>query len=193
MTTSLTRAQWHSWLPWLLVLCVISLLQLSGVYPHGRLNLPASGWDWVWTGFTCHLLHITFQHYLYNALGLIAITILFVSTYTWHSCLLTYCLTALAITVGLLWFPEGLHNYAGLSGVLHGWFMMGCLLLLPRQPRMASVLFVLMLIKLVVENLHGGLLPMTGFTVATRAHLYGVAGGSLSWLCVSLWRTWRTH
>ncbi|MBI1423939.1 MAG: rhombosortase [Gammaproteobacteria bacterium] len=193
MTTSLTRAQWHSWLPWLLVLCVISLLQLAGTYPHGRLNLPAADLHWVWTGLTCHLLHITFQHYLYNALGLVVIAALFVGVYTWQSCLLTYCLSALTISVGLIWFPAGLHNYAGLSGVLHGWFMMGCLLLLPQQPRLASVLFVLMLIKLVVENVNGGLLSMPGFTVATRAHLYGVTGGSLSWLCVSLWRARRRH
>jgi rhomboid family GlyGly-CTERM serine protease len=189
MHAPLTRASFLSWLPWLLLLGVTSLLQLTGRYASLRLNIPTLDFSWVYTSLTCHLVHVTPRHYLYNALALLIIAWLFAREFTWPTWLLTFCLSALCISGGLLGFSHGLRSYAGLSGVLHGLFASGCLLLYSRQPRLAIVLGVLLLFKLLLDHFYGSLLlSMPGFTVVSSAHLYGVIGGVISWVWISLRR-----
>ena len=189
MNTSLTRAQIQSWLPWLVLFCICAALQLAGGYPVLRLELPPANMARLYTVLTCHLVHLTTRHWLYDSVALLLIAGIFVHHYTWQTWLLTFCVSALSVSLGLLLFHRGLHSYAGLSGLLHGLFTMGCLLLYSQQPRLASVLGVLVLIKLLLEHFHGSLLmPSPGFTVASSAHAYGVIGGVLSWGSMLAWR-----
>ena len=92
-------------------------------------------------------------------------------------------MSSLVIAVGLLLFPLGLHSYAGLSGVLHGLYVTGALLLFRHRPRLAMLLLVLVALKLVLEPAllaRGYFDP--GFRVAGQAHLFGCLGGFLAWL-----------
>jgi rhomboid family GlyGly-CTERM serine protease len=196
MMAFLTRAHMQPWLPWCLLLAVCAVLQLAGGYPALRLELPPVHCEWVYRIFTCHLVHLTARHWLYNSLALLIIAWIFVRQFHWPVWLMTYCISSLAVSLGLLLFPDDLHSYAGLSGLLHGLFTMGCLLLYPQQARLALVLGMLMLIKLVLEQFFGSLmLPTPGFVVASMAHVYGVIGGLISWLSwisVSALRARRT-
>jgi rhomboid family GlyGly-CTERM serine protease len=192
MTRFLTSATCKIWLPWSLLLLLTGVLQWTGGYPALRLALPATDNSWLYTGLTCHLVHLSSRHWLYNALALIVIAAYFARFYTWRQWLLTYCLSALCISAGLLWFPQGLHSYAGLSGVLHGLFAMGCLRLAASQPKLALGLGLLLLVKLLLETRFGSvLMPTPGFPVAHMAHVYGVIGGVLSWVCVYVVRQRR--
>lgn len=183
MYTSLTRVLLPAWLPWLLLLGVCAVLQAIGGYPALRLDFPPTHGTWVYTVFSCHLVHLTTRHWLSDSLALLVIGWIFVDAYNWKNWLLTCCLSALSVSVGLLMFHPGLRSYAGLSGVLHGLFTMGCLLLMPRQPRLAVGLMLLLLLKLLLEPFYGSLfMPTPGFTVASLAHVYGMIGGLLSWL-----------
>jgi len=189
MTHSLTSATCKTWLPWLALLLLTAALQGVHAYPALRLHLPAMDTSWLYTSLTCHLVHLSLRHWLYNTLALLVIAAYFARLYSWQSWLLTFCLCAFCISAGLLWFPQGLHSYAGLSGVLHGLYTMGVLLLYARQPRLAIVLSGLLLLKLVVDGVYGSLLfSDPGFVVARSAHLYGVLGGVLSRVCVYAWR-----
>lgn len=192
MSMALTRARYTAWLPWVLLLIVSSMLQVTGSYPGLRLNLSANDSTWWYTSFTCHLVHLTTRHWLYNSLALVVIGGIFVRQYTWPIWLLTYAISAISISLGLHWFPHDLHSYAGLSGLLHGLFVMGVLRLYPQQPRLASLLGLLVLLKLLMDATVGSVvLKAPGFTVASMAHVYGAIGGLLSWLSVYLWRISR--
>ena len=176
----------HSWLPWIILFGLCAILQWAGAYPQLRLDLPPSHGTWLYSVFTCHLVHLSLSHFLHNSLALLVLAWIFVYYYTWQNWLLTFFLSALSISVSLVLVHSGLRSYAGLSGVLHGFFTMGCLLLYPRQPRLAFVLLAMMSLKLLFEPYYGSLLMTTpGFTVASISHVYGVIGGLISWLCWS--------
>jgi rhomboid family GlyGly-CTERM serine protease len=184
MQTFLTSARFPLWAPWLGLLAVCAILQILGAYPALRLELPLAGDSRLYSVFTCHLVHLNARHWLSDAVALLLIGWIFIDQYNLKSWLLTCCLSAFSVSLGLLLYHPGLRSYAGLSGLLHGLFVMGCLLLLSRQFTLALVLLVLLLVKLVVESFYGSLLVLSpGFTVASIAHLYGLAGGILSWLC----------
>lgn len=186
MNASLTSRHLRPWLPWLCLLCTCAILQFAGGYPALRLDLPPAHGTWLYTIFTCHLVHLTTRHWLSDSLALLVIAWIFIEVYTWRNWLVTYCLSSLAVSLGLMLYHFGLRSYAGLSGLLHGLFVMGCLLLYSRQPRLALLLGMLLVLKLVVEHVYGSVFLTTPeFTVASVAHVYGVIGGLISWLCWS--------
>lgn len=179
-------------LPWVILAVTTAGLQFGAAYPELRLELPASPLPWLYTSLTCHLVHVTTRHWLTDLVALAVIAFIFYNTFTWRSWLLTYVLSAFSISAGLSLFPHDMHSYAGLSGLLHGYFAMGCLLLFPRQPRLASVLGSLLLVKLLVGQFYGSsFLVYPGFEVAHGAHIYGVLGGVLSWFAVYIYRSLR--
>jgi len=160
-----------------------ALLRLVDAYPVLRLDLPASGFSWLYRCFTCHLVHITTGHWLADSLALVAIALLFYQEFGLRCWLMSYISSSLCITAGLLLFPQDLHSYAGLSGVLHGLYVTGALLLLRHRPRLALVLLALLAIKLLIEPalLSRGYFD-PGFRVAGQAHLFGSLGGLLAWI-----------
>jgi rhomboid family GlyGly-CTERM serine protease len=179
----LTSIQFRAWLPWLLLLLTCSLLQIFGAYPALRLDLSLQDYAWLYTGLTCHLVHITDRHWLNNALATLILAYLFAPYYHWQNWLLTYFITAICISLGLLLYPTELHSYAGLSGMLHGLFVMGCLLLATRQPWLAILLGLLLVAKLLLQTLTGlSFTPHLQFTPALHAHVFGAVGGLLSGL-----------
>jgi rhomboid family GlyGly-CTERM serine protease len=192
MNIFLNRARFSAWLPWCLLFALSTTFQISGVYPALRLDLAATDSHWLYTALTCHLVHITTRHWLYNSLALLIIAFIFHQQFNWQRCLLTYALSAVSISLGLLWFPHGLHSYAGLSGILHGYFAMGCLLLYSQQARLALGLGLLLLVKLIAEPFIGSVfIAHPEFAIANSAHAYGVIGGLLSWLVDSALRFLR--
>jgi len=162
---------------------VCALLRLVDAYPVLRLELPAAWPSWLYQCFTCHLVHITTGHWLADSLALVAIALLFYREFGLRCWLMSYFISSLCIAAGLLVFPQDLHSYAGLSGVLHGLYVTGALLLLRHSPRLALMLLALLAIKLLFEP---ALLSLgyfdPGFPVAGQAHLYGSLGGLLAWL-----------
>jgi len=192
MTAFPARTDWIAWMPWLLLLLLSGSLQMLDAYPVLRLELPVSGLHWLYTGLSCHLVHISSGHLLADAFALSVIAILFHREYGLPCWLLTYAVSTLAVSTGVILFPQDLHSYAGLSGILHGLFVSGCLQLYPRRPRLALLLLALMVIKLVLEpGLIARGLVSPGFRVAYVAHYAGCLGGVFSCFACRLFR--RRH
>ena len=182
MTPLLNSRQITPWLPWLLLLGICALLQVTNLYPSLRLELRPPQWSWVYSIFTNHFVHLNSHHWLLNSLALMILASVFAPYFSWRAWLLCLLVSAFCVSAGLLLWPSRWHSYAGLSGVLHGLYAMGCLLLYRQHPRLALGLAMLLLVKLGVEHWYGPLSETSlDFPAAGTAHVYGAIGGILSW------------
>jgi len=184
------RAVRLRWIPWTVLLLSCALLRLVDAYSALRLELPASDYRWLYQSFTCHLVHITTGHWLSDSIALLAVALLFYREFSLRCWLFSYISASLCISAGLLLFARDLHSYAGLSGVLHGLYVTGALLLFRSRPRLAVLLLFLLAIKLMLEPVlisRGYFAP--GFRIAGQAHLSGSLGGILAWIGCIRFRT----
>lgn len=171
----------RTYLPWLLLLLLISFLQLSGLYTALRLPLEQFPAHKLYTLFTAHIVHINLNHYTHNAFALLIIMLLVAPAFTWRDWLLTCLVSSLTISLLLLFWPANFSNYAGLSGLLHGLFVAGCLGMLRRSKALAVMLMLLLAGKLMAELIFDvRLLYDVNFSVVSHAHLFGALGGLLS-------------
>jgi len=90
----------------------------------------------VWRLFTCHLVHGTFNHLLWDVLPLLGVGILFernLKDRFW----IVLAISSLVVGGGLLLLQPDLSSYCGLSGVLNGLWVAGGLTA-ARQERSAG-------------------------------------------------------
>jgi hypothetical protein len=100
-----------------------------------------------------------------------------------------------ATSLGVYWFNPEIEWMAGLSGALHGLFMLGAIGMILLGEWLGWALVAGVLAKLGWEQLVGEL-PMTGEliggSVVTAAHVWGAAGGLLAGLReILIWRRQR--
>ncbi|MGD8639760.1 MAG: rhombosortase [Gammaproteobacteria bacterium] len=139
----------------------------------------------VWRIFTGHLAHLSWKHLLMNVLGLALVWALFdrcLSTKRW---LHTILYSALGISLMLLVIDSHLRWYVGLSGVLHGMFMVGVLYDLKSGRWDAKLLLLLIIAKLLYEQLVGplpGSEKTVGGSVVVDAHLFGAITGIITYM-----------
>jgi rhomboid family GlyGly-CTERM serine protease len=84
------------------------------------------------------------------------------------------------VDIGLLVLNSEINWYVGLSGILHGLFAAGAILYFRRFGVQGAIYLVLLLGKLLWEQLSGplpGTTELTGVRVIIDAHLYGAIGG----------------
>lgn len=141
----------------------------------------------LWRLFSGHLIHLSWTHLVMNGLGLLLMVLLFshvVSGRRWWFCI---GVSALVVSLGLLWLSPEVLWYVGFSGVLHGMLMFGALSLLPIAPKMAWTLVLISVVKLLAEQLRGpvGIDPQwIGGNVIVDAHLYGALGGVMGFVLI---------
>ncbi len=137
----------------------------------------------IWRVFTAHIVHLGWQHLLMNLAGLFLIWALFGRMLGNRAWIMVLLLSAIAITLGLMFFNIHIRWYVGLSGVLHGLFLTGALLAIYAGYRAEILLLVFIIGKLAWEQ-HNGPLPgsaaMAGGNVLVDAHLYGAIAGVLA-------------
>jgi rhomboid family GlyGly-CTERM serine protease len=133
----------------------------------------------VWTG---HFMHLNGPHFWLNMAGVLIVAVFFnsyCSARQWWLLMLASCLL---ISMGLYWLNPGMFWYMGLSGVLHSLFIVGAWYERKRSVVSGYLLLVLLVGKLVVEQIGGGLASsenLIGARVAVDAHLYGAVAGAL--------------
>jgi len=138
----------------------------------------------IWRLFTGHLAHLTWSHLFMNLLGLLLVWGLFnrnLSTKRWTQAIF---LCALGISLFLLIIDSHLRWYVGLSGVLHGMFVLGCMYDLRSGRWDAKLLIVLIIAKLLYEQLMGplpGSVATAGGGVVVDAHLFGAIMGFITY------------
>jgi rhomboid family GlyGly-CTERM serine protease len=164
---------------------LIVILQAGGnatrfALQYDRAGLQAGEWYRLLSG---HWIHLDWRHALMNMAGLWLLALIDVEERTARRTLLAGALRSgvLSVAVGLALYvrvPQ-LDWYLGLSGVLHGLFVIVLLRALWWRRDALTALVVLLLIgKLVWEHYHGALTQdVLGAPVIVSAHSYGAAAG----------------
>lgn len=136
-----------------------------------------------WRLLGAHLVHLSWSHMALNAAGLALIGVIFsfrVATRYWWLC---FFLCVVSIDFGLWRFSTDIAWYVGLSGVLHGLFVLGAFAEWQQGQKTGIYLLIGVAAKIAVEQ-WAGALPMTaraaGGPVVVDAHLYGALGGVMA-------------
>lgn len=138
---------------WFLSVCIIVavgllLRELNPLAIDYLVWQPRAIDDQYWRLFSGHLVHLGAIHGLLNIAACLLIWRLFVADWQRHDVYLLFFSLPLA-SVLMLW--SELDWYLGLSGVLHGWFLLGAVRLWPQQKLFAGLLLLGLAAKLYWE------------------------------------------
>ncbi|MDH5801897.1 MAG: rhombosortase, partial [Gammaproteobacteria bacterium] len=129
-----------------------------------------------WRLISAHLAHLGWSHLFMNLLGLGLIWALFGAHYPNRVWILAFLLGSLGVSAMLLWLNPELHWYVGLSGVLHTFFILGCLADIEKSRWGGTGLLLAVCAKLAYEQFSGplpGSEASAGGKVIVDSHLYG--------------------
>ncbi len=143
----------------------------------------------IWRLFSAHYVHMTISHLIYNlSVFVIAGWIIERKNY-WHL-LISYFLTAVIISISLLFFNPGMTYYGGLSGISCG-LIYYCALLKIKKERwrfMCQCIIIFLPMKIAIELYsNASVLPYWGhqpFVVMPVSHVMGIATALLFYLGV---------
>ena len=129
-----------------------------------------------------HFIHLGWQHYALNMLGLVLGTWLFGPDRAPLEWTIAGVVLAFICGLGLLLFSPDVRWCVGLSGVLHGFMILGFGGWALAGDRVALALLVIVIAKMTWEQL-GGAMPweatLAGGRVITDAHVWGAVGGGI--------------
>ena len=147
----------------------------------------------LWRLLTCHLVHLNLNHALLNLAGFLLCSWFFDDLLRARHVLIWFALSAPVVGLAFYLFEPQLGWYVGLSGILHGYFILCLLLGVPGQPLLHLVVLALVAGRLTWEQLPGYdvdyLRDWIDGRVFVNAHLYGAIVGSLLGGAL-LWRQW---
>jgi rhomboid family GlyGly-CTERM serine protease len=132
-----------------------------------------------WRFWTGQLVHLSWQHLLISAAGLIILQQLFGKELNIVVWLWGFAVISLVVGVCMLAFSR-FGSFVGLSALLHGLFAYGAILAMRRDGLLAWGVLIVVGAKIIWEQIQGGSIWMQdfiGLPVATDAHLYGFAAG----------------
>ena len=151
-------------------------------------TLVESG-EW-WRLITGHLQHLSWEHLILNAIGLIFVWMLVGDSHTpiqWI--IVTFSLAFISSMVFLFNYPE-LKWYVGMSGVLHGLLVSGLVAVLIRLKELFPFLILIgVAAKIGWEHFNGSsdyIVEVIGGQVVTEAHMIGAAIGLFTGLLIGL-------
>ncbi len=164
----------------LALLCIaLQYAGLADILDYQRSLIAKGHW---WLLLSGNFVHLGPAHLWMNLAGLALVAALVwqhFSAWQW-SILILLC--SVGVGVGLWFFNPEVEGYVGFSGTLHGLIIAGTLADLRAYPRSAGLLLLLVVGKLVWEQLAGALPgseSVAGGQVLVDAHLYGAIGGAI--------------
>lgn len=182
--------------PWVLLAAVLAVIQaIPGAAEWLRYDRAAVEQGELWRILTANFIHLGWGHLVLNAAGLLAIAWLFAEDHGVAEWIFVLLMCSIATSVGLyLWNPD-IRWCVGMSGALHGLFVVGAFAWLLDVPRLGAGLLAGVTAKIAYEQLAGAM-PFSegvvGGTVVTDAHLWGALGGLIAALVLYVWhRTGR--
>ncbi|MEW6984411.1 rhombosortase [Colwelliaceae bacterium 6471] len=134
----------------------------------------------LWRLFTSHFFHTNVAHLLLNLSAVVLLWALHGQFYTYKNYSLLLLTCALTSSIGIYFDSPELHQYVGLSGVLHGLFVWGALKDIQHKDKTGYLLFVGVWIKIAHEQIFGAsndVAALINASVAVDAHLWGAVGG----------------
>jgi len=126
----ITNADYRSreaWLPPLAVMALLLLLGLGGEPVREALRYDAgaiAAGQW-WRLLTGNLVHLGWWHLFLNEVGLLVLVLLCPEKLAWSVWLRRLVLIGLGMSAGLYSFVPDTGWYVGMSGVIHGLFVLG--------------------------------------------------------------------
>lgn len=166
------------WGPPLCVMGLLLLTELMGNWSrehlsYDRLLIEAGQW---WRLLTCNFVHLGWWHWFLNEMGMLVLVLLCpqpLSPAVWLRRLL---LLSLGMSLGLYWFDPQLSRYVGMSGIIHGLFVLGLMPQVLKKDLISLGCLAYLLGKLGWELFSGA--PVSdeaaiGGHVALQSHLFG--------------------
>lgn len=157
---------------------LIAVLALVGPTPtdvlaYEREALAEGQW---WRALSGHVVHLGRVHAALNLGGLVALMLLCPQPLRAFEWMLRTAVLALAVSALLYLAAPSVDRYVGLSGVLHGLFVLGLVPMARDGDRVAMACLLLLVFKLVWEQIMGPSVDeqrLIGGAVVTLAHLFG--------------------
>lgn len=170
---------------------IVTLIALIGSDASQWLRFDRSGVlnGELWRLISGHFVHLGWSHLVLNVFGLILIWLLFNKTASDRRWLSVLLVSAMGISLLLLWLNPNLQWYVGLSGVLHALFVFGSLNEISMGRKSSWILLAVVSGKLVWEQISGplpGSEQSAGGNVIVDAHLYGAILGLLTGITLLL-------
>ncbi|HEX4872749.1 MAG TPA: rhombosortase [Nevskiaceae bacterium] len=172
-------ASWPIWRGPLALILISGLLELGGaplraLLRYERVAILEQGE--IWRLLTGSLVHLGLYHWFLNALGLVVLALLCPEPLRWAEWWRRWLFLSLAMALGLLIAEPGLDNYVGMSGAIHGLFLLGLLPQARRGDLIAIGCLVFLAGKLAWEWVAGA--PVSdaeaiGGYVVTESHAFG--------------------
>lgn len=182
ITAGLLRSSVRGYAAPLALMLLIAALALLGEPARIGLSFDRSALEQgeVWRLVSNSLVHLGVYHALLNLLGLAALIALCPQPLTVREWLRRLVCLSLFTSAGLYLLVPNVGNYVGLSGVLHGLFVLGLVPMVRRRDLIASGCLLYLIGKLAWEFFAGA--PVSdsqaiGGRVVTEAHLLGTLAG----------------
>jgi len=143
-----------------------------------------------WRLLTGHLTHLSKAHLNLNLFGLFLVWLLVGRYYNNTQWLLVILICLITASASFWFIDTSLLWYVGLSGILHGFLLAGALQGLRTLPIENTIIFVIVVGKLVYEQFAGpipGSESGSGGSVVVNGHLFGSVGGIIA--ATILWRS----
>lgn len=159
---------------------ITSIIQLFGLGNYLRYERIAIINGAIWRVVTGQLVHWNWSHLIMNlaALALILVINNNIKLKINWSRITFICL--ISVGLGLFIFNPEVAWYVGLSGLIHGWFAAGIIILFQQGHNKTIWLLLILIIKLIYEKWQ---MPLTGSLISTdviiisAAHWYGALSG----------------
>lgn len=172
---------------WAAPLCLMALLlvtELLGDWGRQHLRydrglIEAGQW---WRLLTCNFVHLGWWHWFLNEMGLIVLVLLCpqpLPPLVWVRRLI---LLSLGMSAGLYFFVPQISSYVGMSGIIHGLFVLGLVPQVLKKDLISLCCLVYLLGKLGWELVTGAPLSdeqAIGGHVAIESHLFGAISAFL--------------
>jgi rhomboid family GlyGly-CTERM serine protease len=143
-----------------------------------------------WRVLTGNFVHLGWSHLWLNLAGWLLVWLLFKDHVPIRTWIIATVFCSLGVGLGLLWGSPDLEWYVGLSGLLHGYFVVGALLSIRMGYRFELLLVASVIAKLAWEQTVGplpGSEKYSGGHVVVDAHLYGALAGLVLALLPMRW------
>jgi rhomboid family GlyGly-CTERM serine protease len=172
------RSSLNIWGAPLCLMMVLLCTELLGDWGRETLRydrgLIAAG-QW-WRMLSCNFVHLGWWHWFLNELGLLVLVLLCpqaLSPAVWMRRLI---LLSLGMSVGLYCFVPQMSYYVGMSGIIHGLFVLGLMPQVLKKDLISACCLAYILGKLIWELMTGAPLSdeqAIGGHVAIQSHLFG--------------------
>lgn len=167
------------WLPPLILMLLVLALGAGGdaVRMALRYDSAAIGAGEWWRLLTANFVHLGWWHLFLNELGIIVLVLLCPEVLSWKVWLRRLLLLGIGMSMGLYFFVPDVRWYVGLSGVMHGLFVLGLGRQVYRQKDLIAAGCLAYLVGKIAWELMAGV-PLSdeaaiGGSVLVESHLYG--------------------